>query len=183
MISARHLLSLALLTTTASAADTTVNVINQNGFSATAVVSDCSSGCSKQMTVTSRYQFIFAGDYDALYAEIAAVGLRMTVYDAEWADAESGELLFKVSSTIHQRQRWRRANLRRKIDTPTELANAIYSTVPAGTEVTLEFLQVPTPLTSTDFTINARRYVGDALVSTASRAILIDSSADRVDTR
>lgn len=165
------LTTLLFSTFAVSAAETSYTILGQPGFSAKATISDCQTGCSKQMAISGSYDFVFDGDYQNLLSELESFGWRVTVYDSAWQDAESGELLFKVSSTIHQRQIWRRANLRRKVDSPATLANAIYTTVTPGSTVTLEFLQDAAALTSSDFTVNVRRYEGEELLGSGSRAV------------
>ena len=169
----RFSLGLAILISCSGsfAAEATYPVVSQNGFSAEANLSSCSSSCSRQMAVTARYEILFNGNFTDLLASLESLGLRISIYDGQWSDSDEGEVVMKVSSTIHQRQRWRRANLRRKLETPNQMASAIYATVPVGTTVTLEFLQAPAPLTGNDFTINVRRYQGDTLLNTGSRAI------------
>lgn len=171
MMTSRFALMIALtLAGAATAAERSIMVYQDQVTAATARISECGSGCVRQMSVTTTYSFVHHGDYQGLLSELSELSLRTTVYDTPWEDSEVGELLFKVSSTIHQRQRWRRANMRRKVENPTELANAIYTTVPAGTVVTLELTQTPVPLISEDFTVNIRRYNGDQLMGTGSYA-------------
>lgn len=164
-------LALGFVSTVGWAGESRYTVYQQNGFKAEAIISECTSGCSRQLSVVARYDFLYNGDYNQLLEMLQAFGLRVSIYDGQWADADEGEVTMKVSSTIHQRQRWRRANLRRKMDTPTQMASAIHATVPAGTVVTLEFQQTPLPLVGSDFTINVRRYADDTLVSSGSRAV------------
>lgn len=163
--------ALGLASSAALSVESSYTIYQQNGFKAEATVNDCASGCSRQLAVMARYDFLYDGDYDDLLAMLQAFGLRVSIYDGQWSDADEGEVVMKVSSTIHQRQRWRRANLRRKMDTPIQMASAIHATVPAGTMVTLEFHQTPLPLVGSDFTINVRRYANDSLVSSGSRAV------------
>ncbi|HEX4911554.1 MAG TPA: hypothetical protein VFV64_12410 [Permianibacter sp.] len=163
--------ALGLSASAVSAAESRFVVYEQNGFSAEATINECDAGCARQMAVTVRHDFIYNGDYQALLGMLESFGLRVSVYDGEWADADEGEVVMKVSSTIHQRQRWRRANLRRKMDAPVQMASAIHASVPAGTLVTLEYQQAPIALSGNDFTINVRRYNGETIVSSGSRAV------------
>lgn len=163
--------ALGFASTTGLANESRYTIYQQNGFKAEATINACASGCSRQLAVMARYDFLYNGDYNQLLEMLQAFGMRVSIYDGQWADADEGEVVMKVSSTIHQRQRWRRANLRRKMDTPTQMASAIHATVPAGTMVTLEFHQTPLPLVGSDFTINVRRYAEETLVSSGSRAV------------
>lgn len=165
------LFALGLSASAADAAESRFVVYEQNGFLAEATINECDVDCIHQMSVIVRHDFVYDGDYEALLAMLQSFGLRVSVYDGEWADADEGEVVMKVSSTIHQRQRWRRANLRRKMDTPVQMASAIHASVPAGSVVTLEYQQAPIALLGNDFTVNVRRYNGDTIVSSGSRAI------------
>ncbi|MFN4292387.1 MAG: hypothetical protein ACK4E7_16145 [Permianibacter sp.] len=164
--------ALGLSASAVAAAESRYVVYEQNGFRAEAIINECDAGCTRQMSVTVRHEFVYNGDYEALLAMLDSLGLRVSVYDGEWADADEGEVVMKLNSIIHQRQRWRRANLRRKMDTPVQMASAIHASVPAGSVVTLEYQQAPAALHGNDFTVNVRRYHGDTIVSSGSRAIV-----------
>ena len=172
-----------LVATTVYAAESRHTVYQQDGFSAEAVIDNCGDSCGKQMAVIARYEFTFSGDYATLLATLQTIGLRVSVYDGEWSDANAGDVVMKVSSTIHQRQRWRRANLRRKMETPDQMASMIYATLPVGTLITLEFQQDPYPLQGDDFTINVRRYASETLVSSGSKAFTPVETGWNTDTR
>ncbi|MFZ5843920.1 MAG: hypothetical protein ACOY3E_13600 [Pseudomonadota bacterium] len=163
--------ALGLSASAVVAAESRYVIYEQNGFMAEATINECNAGCARQMSVVVRHDFVYNGDYGALVTMLDSFGLRVSVYDGEWADADEGEVVMKVSSTVHQRQRWRRANLRRKMDTPVQMASAIHASVPAGSVVTLEYQQAPVALLGNDFTVNVRRYNGETIVSSGSRAI------------
>lgn len=157
----------------AEAADVSIMVHQDDRFMAAATVGRCSGGCTNQMAITTKYQFQFNGNYAALINELNSLELRASVLDSSWQDAESGELVMKVSSTVHQRQIWRRSVLaRRKAENPTALANSIYNAAVPGEVVTLEFNQQPTPINSSDFTINVRLYQSDVLLTSGSEAVI-----------
>lgn len=154
------------------AAQSTV-VYQDDAFTASARISACVSGCARQMAVDASYRFTFNGNYSALLDELEQLSLRTVAYDSSWQDVESGELVMKVSSTVHQRQRWRRSVLaRRKVEDVASMAAAIYAVAVPGQQITLEFLQSPSPLSDMDFTINVRRYKGDSVVSSGSKAVV-----------
>lgn len=168
----RGVLALSMLAAAGVSADTEIQVYQDSNFDAKAVLSSCTSACLQQMAVVTQYRFLYNGDYNTLYSLIDSIGIRATAYDSEWQDAESGELLFKLSSTVHQRQRWQRTvRGQRKPQKVADMANAIYATATAGQTVTLEFLQDATPLVGSDFTVNVRRFEGDTLVSSGSTAV------------
>ncbi|NQD35851.1 hypothetical protein HPT27_02380 [Permianibacter sp. IMCC34836] len=156
---------------TAMAADSVVPVYQDEDFVANAEISSC-SGCGKRMAVMARHQFVFDGDYNHLYAELADIGIKVTVYDGVWADSDSGEVNFKVASSTRPLERWRRTNLgQRRLNKVSESANAIYAVTAPGQLVTLEFLQDANDLVGNDFTVNVRRYKSDSLVGTRSMAV------------
>ncbi len=153
-------------------AETVVSIHEGSMLAAEAKLSTCSSGCSKQMGVTARHHFVFNGEYAALYNQLSNVSIKVTAYDDGWIDAETGTLSYKVGSTVHRQQRWRRTILqRRKIEQVEELAAAILATASPGQTITLEFEQEPQRLTGTDFTVNVKQYHADSIVESRSRAV------------
>ncbi len=169
-----RLATLALLSVGSGSAlaETMVPIYEGESLAAEAKLSACSSGCTYQMSVTARHKFVFSGDYSALYSELSDISLKVTAYDDDWVDSESGLLLYKVGSTVHRQQRWRRTILqRRKVEQVEELAAAILATASPGQTITLEFEQEPQQLTGTDFTINVKQYLANTVIESRSRAV------------
>ena len=166
-------LIMVLMAPPALFAEQSTVIYQDDAFSASARISACTGGCTNQMSVDASYRFVFNGNFNALYTELEQLNLRAVAYDSNWQDADSGELVMKVSSTVHQRQRWRRTVLsRRKVENVSDMAMAIYAAAAPGQQITLEFLQSPSPLNDADFTINVRRYINDSVVSSGSRAVV-----------
>jgi len=152
-------------------AETVIPVYEDSHFTATAQFNACTSACTKTMAVTAVHQFVFDGDYNHLYNELATVGIKVTVYDDDWLDSDSGELYFKLVSARARLQFWRNRNRHRKVDNLTEAASAIYAIAIPGQVVSLEFLQQPVVSASGDFTVNVRRYRDEVLIGSGSRAV------------
>lgn len=148
-----------------------VEIDESDTFSAGAQINSC-DGCVGQMAVTAQYSFVFDGDYNHLYDELNAIGIKVTAYDSDWVDSESGETTFKLASSRRALERWRRSNLgHRRVGKVSESANAIYAVAVPGQTVTIEFNQDPTNISAADFTINVRRYRNETLIGTRSIAV------------